>query len=135
MATWVPQFKLYNSAGTGLLYTFHAVNYTNAPQTVESFVEITSLRSKGSVVIDGGEAVWDLELRFTLLGDDYEDITSQIETLENTIAFNTPYVLRIDKTNSTYFEYPVKRLTSFIYDENLRTDFQKVVARFRVNCW
>lgn len=135
MASWVPQFKLYDSAGTTLLYTFPAVNFTNAPQTVESFVEVTSLRSKGSVIIAGGEAIWDLEMRFTLIGEDYEEVTALIEALETIVAFNTPYVLRIDKTASTYFEYPVKRLESFEYDENLRTDFQRVTARFHVNSW
>lgn len=135
MASWIPKFKLYDSTGINLLYTFPSVNFTNAPQTIESFVEVTSLRSKGSIIIDGGEAIWDLEMRFTLIGEDYEAVTALIESLESIVEFNIPYVLRIDKTISTYFEYPIKRLESFVYDENLRTDFQRVSARFRVNSW
>ena len=135
MATWVPDFKLYDSTGTTLLYTFPAVNYTNAPQSVEDSVEITNLRSRGAIIIPGGQKPWNLEMDFTLLGDDYEDVTSQIESLENTVALNTPYVLRIDKTDSTYFEYPVKRIEPFIYDSSLRNYFQEVKVILRANCW
>jgi hypothetical protein len=132
---WIPKFRLYNSAGDTLLYTFPAVNYTNAPQSIEDFVEISNLRAQGSIVIDGGESPWDIEMRFTIMGDDYEDITAEIVDLEDTVEFNTPYLLRIDKTGGSYFEYKVKRLTPFTYEENLRNSYQKVQAIFRVNSW
>lgn len=135
MATWVPKFKLYNSAGTGLIYTFPAVNFTNAPQTVKDTVEITNLRSKGAIIIPGGEKPWDLVLNFTIIGEDYEDVTSQIVSLENTVQIDTPYVLRIDKTPSSYFEYAVKRLQPFNYDSNLRNYYQEIRATLRANCW
>ena len=135
MSTWVPEFRLYDSAGTGLLYTFPAVNYTNAPQSIERFVEHENVRAKGSLIINGGEASWDLEMRFTIIGDDYEDITSKIVTLENTVQFNTPYILIIAKTPTTSFQYNVKRLEAFDYADSLRTSFQKVSCILRVNSW
>lgn len=135
MSQWVPDFKLYDKTGTNLLYTFPAVNYTNAPQSVEDSVEITNLRSRGAIIIPGGEKPWNLEMQFTLIGEDYEEVTSQIVTLENTVQLNTPYVLRIDKTNSSYFEYPVKRVQPFIYDTSLRNYFQEIRAILRANCW
>lgn len=132
---WAPSFDLWNSAGTVLLYTFPAVNYTNAPQSVEANVEITSQRSAGSIIIPGGEKPWDLELRFNLTGDDYEDVAGKIDLLESTIDVNTPYLIRIDKTQSTYYQYKVKRIQPFNYAESLRNWRQEVTARFRVNCW
>jgi len=132
---WVPQFKLYDSTGTSLLYTFPAVEYTNAPQSAEEVIEVTNIRSKGSLFIEGGETVWNLELRFNLYGDDYGAVTALIENLENTIEFNEPYVLRIDKTGGSYFEYKVKRLRPFTYPESLRNFLQKVQAVFTVNSW
>lgn len=132
---WIPQFKLYNSAGTVLLYTFSAVNFTNAPQSVKDTVEITNLRSRGAIEIPGGEKPWDLEMRFTILGDDYEDIASQIDTLETTIELQIPYLLRIDKSSSSYYEYPVKRLQPIFYNEGLRNDWVEMRIIFRANCW
>ena len=132
---WVPKFRLYNSVGNTLLYTFTAVDFTNAPQSLKDIVEIKTQRSKGSLIIDGGESAWDLKMNFTILGDDYEDVTAQIATLESTVEFNTSYILRIDKTGGSYFEYKVKRLAPFTYPTNLRTHFQRIQATFRVNCW
>jgi hypothetical protein len=133
--TWTPSFDLWNSTGTVLIYTFPAVNYTNAPQSVKANIEITSQRSSGSIIIPGGEKPWDLELRFNLIGDDYEEVAGKIDLLESTIDVNTPYLLRIDKSQSTYYEYKVKRLQPFNYAESLRNWLQEVTASFRVNCW
>jgi hypothetical protein len=129
------RFKLYNSGGTSLLYTFFAVTYTNAPQSVQDTVEITNLRSKGSIIIDGGEAPFDILMRFHVAGDTYEDIMAEITTLESTIQLNTPYLLRIYKTASTYDQYSIKRLEPFEYAENLRLNFTEINGIFRANSW
>ena len=135
MSGFVPKFRLYDSAGTTLLYTFFAVDFTNAPQSVRDTVEIGNLRSKGAVIIDGGESTWDLFMRFALIGDDYEAVTAEIVNLENTIEVNVPYILRIDKTAGSFFEYKVKRIIPFDYPENLRLSNQRVFATFKVNSW
>ncbi len=133
--TWTPEFKLYDSTGLTLLYTFPAVYATNAPQTVEEFVEHTNIRSTGSIIVDGGTAPWDLTMNFTIIGDDYQEIASAIDTLENTVLFNTAYILKIDKAPGQVYEYKVKRLSAFSYPESLRNSYQRVNARFRVNSW
>jgi len=131
----IPTFKLYDSTASSLRYTFPNVQYTNAPRTVESYVELKNIRGQGSLVIDGGQDTWNLELRFVIIGDDYEDITARIDALESAILFNTPYQLTIDKTSSTVYQYRVKRVTSFVYAESLRTKIQRVSATFKVNAW
>ena len=137
---FVPGFRIYNSAGDTLLYTFPAVNYTNIPQSTESVVKTSNHRGKGSLIVEGGDASWVAEIRFTLLGDDYEAITVLIEALESAIEFNTPYLLRVDKTAGSYYNqanggYKIKRIEPFLYEEGLRNWKQVVLARFEVNSW
>jgi len=131
----IPTFKLFDSTGTVLKYTFPAVNYTNAPQSVENFIEHETIKSKGSLIVEGGESSWDLIMRFTLLGDGYEEVTSLIDDLEDKVRFNTPYVLVIAKSPTTSYQYKVKRLQSFEYVESLRLQIQKVSCILKVNVW
>ena len=138
MALWTPTFSLWNDTGASKLYTFKAVNDTNAPQTVKDLVKVTNLRGKGQIVIDGGEKPWTLEIKFVIIGEDYTDVASQVETLENTILLNTPYLFLIDKSISTFYQYKIKRTEPFTYTDipnNLRNTFQKVSAKFDVNSW
>jgi hypothetical protein len=133
--SWVPTFKLYDYTATTLLYTFPLVQYTNAPQSVQDTVEISNLRGQGSIILDGGNSAWDLELQFVLRGDDYEDLTSKIDELESALELNTPYQLTIDKSESAVYQYKVKRITPITYDASLRTRIQKVSVLLRVNSW
>jgi len=132
---WKPEFKLYSSDGLSLLYTFPGVQYTNAPRSLEEVIEVTNVRSKGSLFIEGGMKAWNLDMRFVITGSDYEDITAKIDALESAVEFNTAYILRIDRTTSTFYEYKIKRLSSFEYIESLRNTIQKVNSKFIVNSW
>jgi hypothetical protein len=134
---FVPTFKLYDSSGDELQYTFTAVQDANYPHSEKDFIEHTSQRGKGSVIIDGGEKAWDLTIRFVISGTDYEDLTDEIDDLESDIDLNVPYVLKIDKTNSTTYDYNVKRILPIEYpiESNLRNTFQEVIITFRVNSW
>jgi hypothetical protein len=141
--TWVPKVNLWSSNGLNLLYTFPTVNDHNAPQSVQKSVVQTNFRSQGGIIIPGGEDLWELTIRFALTAEGYENITSAIETLESTIQLHTPYLIRIDKTQTTYFNqseggYKVKRTKPFEYTDrsrDLMNDIQKVVAKFDVNAW
>jgi len=139
MADFTPKFKLYNTGVGGTLrYTFIAVQYTNAPQTTGKYVEIKGQRGIGSIIIDGGTDTWELVIRGILYNegdDDYEDLTANIDTLEAAVVYNTPYVLRIDKTSTTYYEYKVKRVKPISYSESFRTDMQEYEVRLLVNVW
>ena len=137
-SNFVPSFQLWSSDGLTLLYTFPAVNFTNAPQSVPDSVEITNLRSSSAIIIDGGEdKPWDLQINFNLSGADYTELTSKIETLENTVQTKTAYLIRIQKSDvaSHWFEFKVKRLLPFNYPESLRRGIQPVQAIFRANSW
>lgn len=137
--SFIPQFKLYDSTGITLKYTFPIVQYTNAPQSPKKIVEIEGQRGKGSITIDGGGQAWDLEIRglfmITSADEGYVEITAKIVDIEDKIQLNIPYILRIDKTDSTYFEYKVKRIEPINYSESLRTDSQEYRVILRVNSW
>ena len=138
MSIWTPKFTLWDDTGSTKLYTFTAVNDTNAPQTVKDLVKVKNLRGKGQIVIDGGTAPWQLEIKFVIIGEDYTDVASQIETLENTIQLDTPYLFLMDKSISTYYQYNVKRTKPFTYTDlqnNLRNNYQKITAHLDVNSW
>jgi len=134
-----PKFKLYNSTGVTLGYTFSAVQYTNAPQTTKKLVEVRGQRGIGSVIISGGDKdSWELVIRGTLYnetGNDYIGLTSKIDAMETAIVLDTPYILRIDRSGSAYYEYKVKRIKPISYGESFRLNFQTYDVRFQVNTW
>ena len=130
-------YKLYDSAGTGLIYTFPLVQTDNSPQDPQNYVEFESLRGTGSVIIPGSSKAWDLNLTFILTADDYEGLIAKMDALESTIVKNTAYVMKIDRTSGgSVKSYNVKRLVPFDFATGeFRTDYQEVTATFRVNSW
>lgn len=136
--TWVPQFTLWSSDGLTKLYTFSAVQDTNLPQTPTDNIVITNLRSAGGIVISGGLKPFEANLIFWLFADTYEDIISAIDTLVSTIPTNTAFLLRYDKTPSTYYQYPVKRILDFEWtnvSRDLRNYRQEVTLKLLANSW
>jgi len=134
--SFVPRFKLYDSTGLNLLYTFPVVQATNAPQSVKKIIEVRGQRGTGCLIIDGGDDCWDLFIEGILVADDdYEDLTASIDALESAVELNTAYVLKIDKTVSTYYEYRVKRIEPIDYPDSLRNESQDYTVTFRVNSW
>jgi len=137
---WVPKFTLRSANNATELYTFTAVQNTNLPQTPRETVTITNLRAKGAVVIDGGIKPFEGIIEFVLWSDsgEYEDIMALIDSLETTIPINTAFILRMDKTSTTYYDFKVKRLVPFNYsnvEQDQRLYRQKVTATFTVDAW
>ena len=136
---WVPAFKLYETNGSTLVYEFPLVQQTNAPQSPMRNIVIEGVRGKGALIINNGDSTWDLEITgiFAIQNADegYEEITADIADIEDKIPINTPFILRIEKTSSTYFEYNVKRIEAIEYPASLRTDSQIYIVRFKVNTW
>ena len=133
------RFKLYNSDGITLRYTFLLVQETNMPKTLERFTEIKGTRGIGSIIITGSGDSWDGIIRGFLVGDDYEEITQKIDALETAIEFAEPYYLKIDKVEggaSTY-SYRVKRLEVIEYPASLRNSNKKqeYLVRFKIKSW
>lgn len=138
MSVWVPKFTLWSSDGLTLLYTFVAVQDTNFPQTPTDHVMHTNLRSSGGVVISGGLKPFEGFITFWLTGESYEIVIGLIDTLVSAIPMNTAYLLRIDKTPSTYYQYPVKRLLDFEWtgvSRDLRNYRQEVNLKLMANSW
>ncbi len=138
MASGFPRFRLYDSTGVSLIYEFDNVTDINDFQDPITFSEHTSLRGQGSIISEGSQAPWDLNLTFILQGTDYEDLVAQLNSLLTTIVKNTKYVLRVDLTVSTTKDYKIKRLESFIFPLNnrkKRVNFQTAQIILRVDSW
>ena len=133
--SWTPSYILYNSSGTGQIYTFDYVTQDNSPQDPFDFVEIYGLRGVGSIIIPGSTKAWNLRLNFVLCGDDYQDVIAKMDAIESTIVKNTPYVLKIDRTPTTTKDYNVKRVQPITWQASRRTRVQKGAVIFRVNSW
>jgi prophage DNA circulation protein len=129
------RFRLWDSTETSILYTFPIVFSANYPHSEKHLIEHSSPRAKGSLVLDGGIAAWDLVLQGVLMADDYQALMALADALESAVALNTPYILNINKTVSTYYSYHVKRIVPIEYADNIKTDFLEYKITFRVNSW
>lgn len=134
-----PSFDLYESDGTTFVYNFTCVTEINDWQDPVSFVEHTSLRGQGSIITEGSSEPWDLTLTFVLRGEDYEDLVSQIQDLQDNIVKFTKYIFKVQITSGgSTKDYKVMRLTSFQFPldkAKKRVNFQTVQITFRVDCW
>ncbi len=130
-------FKLYQSDGLTLVYTFPVVQDCNYPASPRRNILIEGTRGKGGILIDGGDSVWDLNITGYLIANSYEELITKIDEMENNVVANTPYILKINKTISTYYEYKVKRIDAIEYpiDEGFRTNYQLYTVHFKVNVW
>lgn len=135
MPTFIPRFNLYASDGVTLLYTFIAVQATNAPQSLNKNTVIEGIRGQGCIVITGSTSAWDLTINGVFLGSNYEAIVILMDALEAAIPIGTKFVLKIDKTPSTTYSYNVIRITPIEYPESLRTDYQEYKVVLKANSW
>lgn len=133
------RFKLYNADGITLEYTFPLVQSTNAPQTPLRHVALNGVRGKGALIIPAGTSSWTLEIEGVLYIDGategYDELVALMDALEAAVALNTAYYLRLYKSDTTYYNYPVKRVSAIEYDQSLRTDSQRYRISLEVNSW
>lgn len=135
-----PRFRLYSSDGLTLIYEFDFVVNIADNQDPADFVEHAGLRGQGSIIIPGSDSSWDLPLSFLLQGDDYEDLTAQIDTLVTTVDKFTKYILKVDTTTGGGTkDYKVMRLLPFTFpipnNGKKRINIQRVEMTFRVGTW
>lgn len=136
--SWIPTFKLYDSTGTSLIYTFFAVDDTNLPQVPVDTVTITNFRSSGAIVIGGGNKPFEATLHFWIVGSGYTDVEGQLASLLSTIVVNTPYILKVGKSISMTDSYNVKRIQDFTWGNvarDLRNYRQEITLKLLVNAW
>lgn len=133
---WKPTFTLYAANGSTLLYTFEYVqNIQGYPGDQPSNVEITNLRSQGSINIAGGKKSYDIILQGILIGTDYTDLTTDINALQAAVVSNTNYVLKIDKSSIASDSINVIRVEPIKFEDSFRTTFQKYSVTFRALAW
>jgi hypothetical protein len=133
---WKPRFRIYQSDGLTLVYEFeHIQSISGWPSDEPSSIEITNLRSQGSIQIAGGLKSYDITLQGILQATDYEALTTAILSLRDTVDPNTNYVLKMDKTSSTTDNINVVRVAPIIFEDSKRTKFQKYTIVFRANSW
>lgn len=136
---WVPQFQLYDSTGTSLIYTFYAVDDTNIPQQPVDTVTITNFRSSGAVVIGGGNKPFEGFLHFYITGSGYTAVQEAITYLTSNIQVNVPYILQVGTgSSSAPLTYNVKRIVDFEWlnvKTSLRNYYQEVNLKLLCNAW
>ena len=133
----IPDFKLYQSDGVTLAYTFPNVHSTNMPYTsAKKSIVISNIRGKGCIIYDGGTDNWEIVLEGVITGDDYEDLTDNIDAMESAVSLQTAFVLKLDKDASTAYSYNVKRIHPIEYlSDGYRTNYQKYRVRLIANAW
>jgi len=130
------RFKLYaTTSGLPLVYTFPAVQFTNAPKIINKKTVIEGIRGQGCIIIPGSDSSWDLEIRGVLMADNYEDLVDLIDALESAVVMFIEYVLEIEKDSSTEYSYNVKRIEPIEYPESLRNNYQEYSIKLKANSW
>ena len=134
--TWRPSVILYAANGTTPVYTFTYVQNLPDWQTDNpSNIEITNLRSQGSINIPGGDKSADITVQGILIADDYTALTTAVFALTAAIVANTNYVLKIDKSPSSSESIRVKRVVGIKWDESKRTTMIKYTVTFKTLSW
>lgn len=135
---WVPKHQIYQSDGTTLIRNIANV-IRREPAIdfkVPDFIEHTSLRGTGSIIVPGGNKAYDMTFYCYLKTASYTALMSALALLESQIAVNTHYVLKIDTSSSTTQNLNVMRLQPIIVDSrgNLNT-YCFYTLTLKVNSW
>ena len=137
---WYPTFNLYEDDNVTLVHAIVDViridgwNYDDSPT---NFIELTNTRSKGSIIIPAGDEAYDITLYARLGADNYTALMSAFNTLKSNIAKKTPYILKLDVSNSSTNDIKVMRLQPIIIDTT-RGNLNKFLyysLTFRASCW
>jgi hypothetical protein len=128
-------FTIYASNGTTPVYILPVVFEANYPHTEKKLIEHESVRSTGSIIIDGGDASWDLVIKGVVMAADYTALMTIVDAIEAAIVLNTSYYIKIVNGSSSY-SYKVKRILPIEWEQaSLRTSAVEYQLTLRVNCW
>lgn len=135
--TWTPSIKLYASNGTSLIYTFaYVLDLPDWPKDEPGSVELSNLRGAGSIIIPGGNLAYDFRVKGILRAADYQALIADMKSMNSTIVSNTPYVLSINLTPSTYDTTKVKRVSPIVWEgPERKTTHQYYTVTFRALSW
>jgi hypothetical protein len=128
---------LYNSAGTSVIYTFPLVQTHNGPKYLKKTTVINNFNASTEIILTGGLSAWDWVVNFYIVGENYDEIEEALYNLNTTVVIGTPYLLKILRNGGNYYNYKVKRLLDFEYENSLRNGYGAllVTGTFRVNAW
>ncbi|MGD2072068.1 MAG: hypothetical protein PVG65_01075 [Candidatus Thorarchaeota archaeon] len=109
--SWTPSVKIYEDDGATLVYTISDwIGIQGWPDNDNpGNVTLSNLRSQGEINIEGGDRAYDIIITGRLSADDYENLISAWNTLQNAIQSNTNYYLKIDTSQSTTDDIKVVR--------------------------
>lgn len=131
---FIPTIKLYSESDL-YSYTFPIVSSINIPQTEIKGTFIEGIRGIGGIFIKGSLSSFDLIFKGTLLGNEYEDITSKIDALESAVVAGTKYILKLEKSLTQTYSFNVIRIKPIEYPESLRNNYQEYNITFKANAW
>ncbi len=131
----IPKVKLFQSDGSTLVYTFPAVNSTNAPQSPVKTTFIEGIRGIGGILVKGSIGAWDLILKGTITGTDYEDIVTKMDAMVSAIPVGDKFVVKIDKDGSNKYEYNAIRIEDIEWGDSLRISFVGYTIKLKCNSW
>jgi len=130
-----PTIKLYDSDGVVLQYTFEYV--LDLPdQNIDNpdNVKLTNLRSKGQIVIPGGDKAYEFRIFGILRSTDYSNLKIAMDLLSSSIANNTSYVLKVVNSISDTDSYNVIRTSPIEWRGPARkTNIQYYTVTFEVD--
>jgi hypothetical protein len=133
---WKPTFILYAANGSTPVYTFEHVQSLPDWQTDNpSNIEITNLRSQGSINIPGGDKSTTLTIQGILVADDYTALTTKIFALTSAIVANTNYIMKLEKASGSFESINVKRVVGIKWEDSMRTTMQKYTVTFLTRAW
>jgi len=119
----------------GSSYTFPYVFHIDDPKEGMKSRIIDGNRGDGSIVIPGNKESQDITIEGRFVEDGYENITSQITSMRNSISTNQAS-LKLQHYNGssweTDWEYTVRRKEEIEFPESLRTAEQKYKVLFKV---
>jgi len=125
-----------NSGISGSEYIFPNVFHISDPKEGIKATVINGTRADGVIVIPGGKKSQEITIRGRLIDNDgYEDLTTLMTTMRNTVTTDQASLLLEHWNGSTWqtdWSYTVRRIDEIDFPESLRTWEQEYFAKFLV---
>lgn len=132
-----PTITLYEDDGSTPVYTFE--NVLDLPdQDVDnpSYVELSNLRSQGSINISGGDKSYPFRILGVITSTDYSSLRTAMKAMKTAITNNTNFVLKVVNSITDTDSYNVIRKAKIDFTGPARkTKIQYYTVEFLANSW
>lgn len=133
------RFRILESNGIDLKYTFPLVQNCNYPQTQKKVTEISGFRGEGSIVISGSESSWDMVIEGKINQNNYDDIIMAQDAMEIGLPFASPLYIKIDKNlaQTSQYSFKIKRILPIVWGGSLKNGkgFLDYTVTLRATSW